>query len=316
MRILYVDSDSLRPDHLGCYGYNRDTSPTIDRLAANGMRFTNVYASNTACLPSRTALFSGRFGIHTGAVGHGGIVADPRPIGNERGVDRRDGFATWPQIMRSAGLNTATVSPFPSRHGAFHILDGFDDWRDTGADGYETADVIAAEAERWLETHASKDDWFLHVNFWDPHWPYDAPREYGDPFADEPAPDWIDEETISRQYEGYGPNSARDFNKGNYDHNRAPAKIAAYEDFVQQLDGYDTGIRYMDDYIGDLLDVLDDTNVREQTLVIVSADHGENQGELNIYSDHKTADDLTCNVPLIISGPGIEQGVDDGPHYQ
>ena len=78
MRILYLDLDSLRPDHLGCYGYHRDTSPNIDRIAREGVTFTECYCSDSPCLPSRTALMSGRFGIHTGAVTHGGTAADFR----------------------------------------------------------------------------------------------------------------------------------------------------------------------------------------------------------------------------------------------
>ena len=77
MRILYFDIDTLRPDHLGCYGYHRNTSPNIDALAASGARFNNVHASDVPCLPSRTALLTGRFGIHTGVVNHGGTAADP-----------------------------------------------------------------------------------------------------------------------------------------------------------------------------------------------------------------------------------------------
>ena len=68
MRILYIDIDSLRPDHLGCYGYHRSTSPNIDAIAAEGVRFTNCYATDVPCLPSRTALFSSQFGIHNGVV--------------------------------------------------------------------------------------------------------------------------------------------------------------------------------------------------------------------------------------------------------
>ena len=61
MRILYVDIDTLRPDHLRCAGYHRNTTPAIDALAADGIRFTNVYASDVPCLPSRTALATGMF---------------------------------------------------------------------------------------------------------------------------------------------------------------------------------------------------------------------------------------------------------------
>ena len=71
MRILYIDIDSQRPDHFGCYGYHRKTSPNIDRIAARGVRFDNDYVTDAPCLPSRTAMWSGRFGIHTGVINHG-----------------------------------------------------------------------------------------------------------------------------------------------------------------------------------------------------------------------------------------------------
>src|SRR4051812_37171690 len=75
LRILYIDIDSLRPDHLGCYGYHRATSPNIDRIAAMGIRFDNCYASDVPCLPSRTSLACGKFGVHHGAISHGGTAA-------------------------------------------------------------------------------------------------------------------------------------------------------------------------------------------------------------------------------------------------
>ena len=70
MRIIYFDIDCLRPDHLGCYGYNRPTSPTIDRIAGEGIRFENYYCASSPCLPSRTCLSSGRFGIRNGPCRH------------------------------------------------------------------------------------------------------------------------------------------------------------------------------------------------------------------------------------------------------
>ena len=63
MRILYIDIDSLRPDHLGCYGYHRNTSPHIDALAERGIRFDNVYVSDAPCMLSRMASWSGRCGF-------------------------------------------------------------------------------------------------------------------------------------------------------------------------------------------------------------------------------------------------------------
>ncbi|WP_137284545.1 sulfatase family protein [Halorussus salinisoli] len=316
MRILYIDCDSLRPDHLGCYGYHRDTSPNIDRLASSGRRFTNYYASDAPCLPSRTALFTSRFGIHTGVINHGGINASMRPRGPNREFNTQmDEYRTWMTVLREAGLHTALISVFPQHHGAIQVLDGFDEWHHTDV---FRSDQVYPHAKEWLEDNASDEDWYLHVNFWDPHTPYDTPLEYGNPFEDEPAPEWPDEETIQEQYESYGPHSAQDVHGWGEDapFERTPDEIASREDFEQWIDGYDTGIRYMDDHIGRLLDLLESEGVLEDTLVIVSADHGENQGELNVYGDHHTADDRSCRVPLIISGPGVKHGVDDDFHYQ
>ena len=74
MKILYFDIDSLRADHLGCYGYHRRTSPNIDELSKSSSIFDNVYASDVPCLPSRTALLTGRFGIQNGVVNHGELT--------------------------------------------------------------------------------------------------------------------------------------------------------------------------------------------------------------------------------------------------
>lgn len=82
------------------------------------------------------------------------------------------------------------------------------------------------------------------------------------------------------------------------------------------MDGYDNGIRDMDDHLGELSDISERAGVFEETLIIVSADHGENLGELNVYGDHQTADEKTCEIPLIVKGPGVEPGVDHGLHYQ
>src|SRR2546428_13628391 len=79
MRIVYFDVDSLRPDHLGCYGYVRKLSPSIDAVAARGLRFERCYASDAPCLPSRAALFTGQVGLRNGVTSHRGGAAALRP---------------------------------------------------------------------------------------------------------------------------------------------------------------------------------------------------------------------------------------------
>jgi len=172
----------------------------------------------------------------------------------------------------------------------------------------------------WLQRHGRDDNWFLQVNMWDPHTPYRTPLEYGNPFEDEPVADWITEAKIAADYAGFGPHCAQD--PAGYHVNdivrwpRLPADITNLTDYKQWIDGYDTGIRYMDDHIGQILALLQDQGVLDDTVIIVSADHGENQGELNVYGDHQTADHITSRVPLIVRWPGLEGGRhDDALHY-
>jgi choline-sulfatase len=322
LRILYIDIDTLRADHLGCYGYHRDTSPNIDELARQGVRFDNCYASDAPCLPSRTALWSGRFGFHTGVVNHGGTAADPFIEGPTRGF--RDTFdaTCWMNVLRRLGFRTVTVSPFGERHSAWHWYAGFSEVYNPGKGGVEIADDVTPIALDWIRRNGRTDDWFLHVNTWDPHTPYRTPDEFGNPFEGEPLPEWLTEEVRQRGWDGYGPHSPQEPHGfgGETDHRRyprVPAQLDSMQAVKQWIDGYDVGIRYADEHVGRLLNALADVGVLDDTIVMVSADHGENQGELNVWGDHQTADPITCRVPLIVRWPGIagEGRVDRALHY-
>ena len=116
VRIIYFDIDTLRADHLGCYGYHRDTSPNIDALAAEGIRFESVHASDVPCLPSRTALATGTFGTRNGVVNHGGVAADLRVEGADRQFVSSTMRSSWAWRLYTAGFHTASMSSFPFRH--------------------------------------------------------------------------------------------------------------------------------------------------------------------------------------------------------
>ncbi len=116
MKVLMFDLDTLRPDHLGCYGYHRNTSPNIDSIARDSMRFDHYHCSDAPCLPSRASLITGMFGIHNGAINHGDTTADLRIYGIGR--DFKDQTLTNGLFyqFRRAGMHTATVSTFAERH--------------------------------------------------------------------------------------------------------------------------------------------------------------------------------------------------------
>ncbi|TCN01440.1 arylsulfatase A-like enzyme [Paenibacillus sp. BK033] len=321
MRILLLDLDSTRPDHLGCYGYHRNTSPNIDRIAEEGVRFTNYYTSDAPCFPSRTALMTGRFGIHNGVVGHGGTAGDVRHDGEDRQFRSRLNHESFPSLLRSAGLRTALISPFGERHSAWTFYAGFNEIHNTGRGGMESAEEVTPVVLDWIERNASQDNWFLYVNYWDPHTPYRAPDAFGHPFQDEPLPDWItDEVLLAHTTMKVGPHSAQEINMfdniTNPKYPRHPGEFKDREGLRRMIDGYDTGIRFMDDNIGQLFKALESQGVMDDLVVIITADHGENMGELGIYGEHGTADQGTCRIPMIIRWPGLARGqVDEGLHY-
>jgi len=263
---------------------------------------------------------TGRFGIHNGIVGHGGTAADLRLEGASRDFQDRCARANWPAMLKRAGFHTVTVSPFAERHGAWWFYAGFLEMYNPGKGGGESAEDVTPLARNWLKQHGHRDNWFLHVNYWDPHTPYRAPADFGNPFAADPIPDWLTPEVLEKHRQMVGPHCAREL--AMYDNRRWPdyprylGEIRNMEELKFHLDGYDCGIRYMDQHLGALLETLDELKVLEETAIIVTADHGENQGELGIYAEHATADIPTCRLPMIIRWPGGLSGkVDPGFHY-
>ncbi|RMD73717.1 MAG: sulfatase, partial [Lentisphaerae bacterium] len=311
MRILYIDIDSLRPDHLGCYGYHRNTSPNIDAIAAEGICLDRCYASDVPCLPSRSALFSGRFGYSTGVVNHCGSRSEPYNEANQRLFTSPRSETSWPALLSRAGYHTATISSFAERHSAWHWYAGFREIIDPGYRGMEQAEDLWPHIQEWLQRRGCDDNWFLHVNFWDPHTPYRTPLEYPNIFAGQPIPDWLSEDIRRRHWAGFGPQSAQD--RDSFDGStaysdpwpRQPGPIDSMEKVRMMFDGYDLGVHHADMIIGRILELLHQLKIADETAIIVSADHGEALGEMNIYGCHQLADHITANVPLIIRWPGL-----------
>ncbi|MXW58981.1 MAG: sulfatase [Acidimicrobiia bacterium] len=321
MRILYIDIDTLRADHLGCAGYHRNTTPNIDALAADGVRFSNVYASDVPCLPSRTALITGMFGIRNGVANHGGMAADLRPQGAERSFFSAIAANSWASRFYWSGYHTASISSFPFRHSATWWNSGFmESMNLMRGFGGERADQVLPGALRWLNDNAGAEDWFLHVHLWDPHTPYNAPADYGNPFEDSPAPEWHTEEVRARNWPLAGPHSAQEpwgFKPDEWGPPppRQPWNLSTMDEVKQTFDGYDTGIRYADDAVGTLVNQLADHGVLDETAILVSSDHGEAFGELGVYADHQAADEATCHIPSVLRWPGIEPQVHEGLLY-
>ena len=321
MRLLYIDIDTLRADHLGSYGYHRDTTPNIDALAAEGVRYENVYASDVPCLPSRTALSTGVFGIRNGVINHGGVAADLRHEGKTRGFLGAVANNSWASKFYWAGWHTASISSFPFRHSASWwnngVMEAMNLMRGMGG---ERADQVLPSALDWLDRRGAADNWFLHLHLWDPHTPYNTPDEYGNPFAQDPAPAWHTDEVREHNWSLAGPHSAQEPWGFSPDEWGAPPPRQPWNasdmDAVKGIfDGYDVGIKYADDAVGTVMNKLADLGILDDTAVLISSDHGEAFGELGVYADHQGADEATCHIPSILKWPGVEPRAYSGLQY-
>jgi arylsulfatase A-like enzyme len=158
---------------------------------------------------------------------------------------------------------------------------------------------------------------------WDPHTPYRAASSYGEPFAAEPLPAWLTEEVRARHWTGVGPHSAqecagfapREDARARYP--RQPQDIPDMAAVRAMFDGYDVGVLVADEYVGRLIALLSELGIADDTAIMISSDHGETLGELNIYGDHQTADQFTTRVPMILKWPGLPAGARRAAlHYQ
>jgi arylsulfatase A-like enzyme len=307
MRIVYFDIDSLRPDHLGCYGYKRPTSPAIDSVAREGIRFENYYCSSSPCMPSRTTLASGRFGIRHGVLAHFGAGSNFRI---EKNVYHgpKDSNQVFPRLLVAHGIKPVCFSNFPDRHNAYWFMCGWEEFHMINLKGgWETGEEVNAKVLPWLQANASKDNFYLHINYWDAHRPYKMDVSWAEKFRDFPvAQSWPDEAAIAEHQSVTGPFTCH----GQFPQDKSPfplmpGAINNRRDFETMLTAYDAAISYVDHYIKQVLDELKRQGVYDDTVIIISADHGDAFGEHGIYSDHVNADECIHRVPLIIKWPGV-----------
>ncbi len=320
MRILYIDIDCCRADHLGCNGYARETSPNIDRIAAEGISFRGCHTSNSPCLPSRAALFTGRFGFNNGIVSHHGPGERLRPNAVSHRQDPAKPFLML--HLRRHGIRTVAVSSFHQRHGAWWWAAGWSELFTNPKNGQETADEIAAPAMKWLDENATEKDWFLDVHFWDAHSHYRAPLEWLNRFRSEPLPHaFPDEEAVRRNLSVYGPRTGRDLWTGYHNCARPndlhPDGIYTVGDAKWLIDLYDGSLAYVDHHIGMIVELLERKGILDETAIIISADHGDSFGEHGQHMDHGIANVPVHNVPLVVRWPGMNgRGANDELVYQ
>ncbi|HIC88341.1 MAG TPA: DUF4976 domain-containing protein [Anaerolineae bacterium] len=296
MNVLLIYIDTLRADHLSCYGYHRETSPGLDALAAEGVLFERLYCPAIPTQPSYTTLYTGQHSITHSIVTHGG-TAWP----NEH--------SPWlTEILQQHGYTTCAVDNLYSMKPWF--VRGYEFYIDPSLrHPYRQAYPCEGFNQRaipWLKQHAD-EPFFLFVHYWDPHTPYLPPEQYRglyyqgdptDPRHTSLAPLW---------HQPFGEWWQRDwFPQFGFDRPLTDAE------FLVAM--YDAEIRYVDDAMAALLEALEATGVAEETLVIVTSDHGEEMYEHEVFFDHHGLYEGNIHAPLIVHWPGKAQPGRRIPH--
>lgn len=312
--VLLVVIDALRADVLGCYGNTRVKTPHIDALAARGVVFERAYAQAPFTGASFGSIFTGKYPRRHGLVKmdtNVRMVANPTLPWHLKSARREQGGT-----MQDGDYATATFMT-----GALHVetglMRGFDAWFEA-MDGHDLVDgdrawsrfrsvlvpfliknkltqrldpeLVASEASRWIRALGDKR-FCAMVHLYSTHTPYDPPRRYREQYCD-PA--------YRGPLDSFYAYHREAIERGEYQPTAA--------DVAQIRHLYEAGVAYADEMVGQLIDALRESGALDDTLVILTSDHGENLGEPHALSgeplwEHNHVNELNLRIPLVLSWP-------------
>ena len=285
INILMIAVDSLRADHLGCYGYHHPTSPRIDALAEDGVLFNNFFCPSIPAQPSYTTLYTGQHPITHGIVAEGGKAL----------LEKTAPF--FVQMLLQSGYTTCAVDYLQRERPWF--VRGYEYYINPGVRRAFAQGVPCEELNRraipWIEAHTG-EPFFLFLHYWDLHHPLTPPERYQKLF-----------------YQGANPTDPE--NRSMDDYWKHPLGAEARDTWLRTSEGlitdadyvtalYDQEIKHMDDGVGEVLAALDELGIAERTLVILVSDHGESLTDHGIFFEHHGLYDSTIRVPMIARLPG------------
>jgi arylsulfatase A-like enzyme len=284
-RVILISIDSLRADHVGCYGYARQTTPHIDSLATNAVVFTDCIAQSSWTLPSHASLLTSLFVKTHGACGpNEGVSAKALVIAEEL---RRHGYATAafvtaPFLLPQYGMNQG-FDVYDARCSSVRHIDSHHD---------VTNPCLHRRAVEWLDTW-HEAPFFLFLHYWDVHYDYVPPAPYDTLF--DPGYD--------------GDISGRDFARNTRIRAGMPQR-----DLEHVIALYDGEIACTDTYVGELFRMVAELGIADETLVVVTSDHGDEFLEHGATGHGHTLYQELIRVPLIWADPSSVDGalrVDD-----
>jgi len=296
--VILIVLDTLRADHLSCYGYGLQTSPNIDRIGRIGSRLDNCFSSSNWTPPGHSSIFTGRYSISHGSHkiltsrSSGSKHVSCIPLGKDE--------TTLAEIYKENGYQTAAVvSNRGFVSGEFGLDQGFDYWfanppplpvvyqiwrkisKYTGCDippqpSYRRAKDITQTSLRWIR-QKQNEPFFLFMNYADPHVPYQPPHPY------------------DRKFEG----KIDDF-RLDLDGIRQGTKKMNSKQKKHILSQYDGEIAYLDDQLGIFIKKLNDWNIFDDSIIVITSDHGEFLGERGLVDHQIGLYNPVTRVPLVI----------------
>jgi len=303
--------DAVRARNLSCYGYVKKTSPNIDNIAKEGIIFNNCYSCINTTDPSITTILSGKYPLTHGLIDHG--VTDENYY-----LKKSLTLKPLQSILRSKGYMTIAIdwlgrwhkmdfvhysgsikknSKFYERIQRYKIgrhiynmgLSLFKKIRPYKI-SYDVASDVTNYALKLINEY-SKKNFFLFIHFWDPHAPYYPPTEYLKIFKKE------------KYYSSIKTKDEIINNINNEQWKSFVKKWIKKKDINDILASYDAEINYVDTQIGKLTQGLRDLDIYDNTIFLITSDHGESLTEHGIYFDHHGLYDVNIHVPLIIRYP-------------
>jgi arylsulfatase A-like enzyme len=324
MNIILITVDCLRADHLSSLGYAEKTTPNLDRFAKEGVLFTRAFSFGSCTLTSVAPLLlsspTARYYLH-GSTKAGDAWSDryretvrmlnglkislPRALrmqsyetaafhsnawlsgyyGFGEGFSHFDDSFTTPGIKKDSKMREKGRAVLIRNRTLYKLLRRIDSWIYRNAAPYERAKTINKKVVSWLKMK-KPDKFFVWIHYMDTHEPYKPPKAF------RPNMSSIELSNLNSKF----------MNKVD----------PSNSELKQLMELYDGGIRYVDHEIKHLIDELDEMEILEDTIIIITADHGEEFGEHEGFMHHPTKlyDELT-HVPLIILNSGYRATIDE-----
>ena len=285
--VIWILLDACRAQSLSCYGYGRQTSPNIDRLARRGVLFEQQFSQSARTSTSVPSYLSGRyFPVH--CLGwrfcNVSVAREPSP-----------GEMLFPAVMQANGYKTTMFTSSPLFRPADRLWKAFDEvafWGQGKKCLLQRFEAVNEKLLPWLESRANRPQqpFFLYVHAMDTHFPHEMIPPYDQWINPAYSTDQLDVEGFGQRY---GRKDGKPFTQED-------------KDYFRGL--YDGAILDADTQIERLLEKLEELHLTDNTIVIIGADHGQILGEDGVTVAHGPSCDEDLHVPLIMAGPGIPKG--------